>query len=101
MNKKALRKELTMSLLKEIEEVLGKHNYKASRRIRKTTREASKTVAKRFVKALKEFPESPVVTVKAIKRAGTESKQAYISKNKPAASLAKKKVVPLKSKVKK
>ncbi len=102
MNKKELRKELTLSILKEIEGILGKHNFKASRSIRKVAREASKTVAKKFVKALKRFPVSNSVSViKVAKKSAEVSKPESVLQNRAAVPVAKKKVVPLKSKVKK
>jgi hypothetical protein len=53
MNKKELRKELELILVKTIEEVLTKRNSTIPAKIRKTTFEASKSVAKKFYKALK------------------------------------------------
>ena len=58
MNKKELRKELELTLVKTIEEVLSKKNSEASKKIRKTTYEASKTIAKKFYKSLKEKPKA-------------------------------------------
>ena len=54
MNKKELRKELELALVKSIEDVLSKKNSVASKKVRKTTYEASKAVAKKFYKSLKE-----------------------------------------------
>lgn len=101
MNKKELRKELTLNLLKGMEEVLNKHNNKASRKIRKITLEASKSVAKKFVKALKSLPESKVVAVKEHKKSPDIEKSASASWKGPISRLPKKKIVPLKPKVKK
>src|SRR4051812_1881282 len=53
MNKKELRKELELSLVRSIEAVLSKNNSAATKKIRKTTFDASKTIAKKFYKSLK------------------------------------------------
>jgi hypothetical protein len=58
MNKKELRKELELTLVKTIEEVLSKKNAESAKKIRKTTHESSKAIAKKFYKAIKE--KSPV-----------------------------------------
>lgn len=58
MNKKELRKELELILVKTIEEVLSKKNSEASKKIRKTTYDASKSIAKKFYKSLKEKPKT-------------------------------------------
>ncbi len=53
MNKKELRKELELSLIKVIEETLNKKNPEAGKEIKKATHQASKSVAKKFYKAIK------------------------------------------------
>ncbi len=100
MSQKKLRKELTVSLLKGIEEVLNKHNPEISTKIRKTTLDVSKTVAKKFVKALKELPEKAIAS-KTAKKLSEPAKNFRITDNKTVSVAPKKKIVPLKSKVKK
>lgn len=53
MNKKELRKELELTLVKTIEEVLNKRNHEAAKKIREITYGASKIIAKKFYKSLK------------------------------------------------
>ncbi len=53
MNKKTLRKELELKLLKGIEETLIKQNSMVGKNIHKITRHASKTIAKKFYKTIK------------------------------------------------
>lgn len=77
MNKKELRKELELTLVKAIEEVLSKKNSEATKKIRKTTYDASKSVAKKFYKSLKEKPKAKA-----------------IPKNKPATKAKTKVVAP-------
>jgi hypothetical protein len=52
-NKKALRKELELILVKTIEGVLTTHNVEATKKIKRTTTDASKTIAKKFYKTIK------------------------------------------------
>ena len=99
MNKKAIRKELAMSLLKGIEEVLNKHNNAASKKIRKTTLDASKQVAKKFVKALKSLPEKEG-GIKTAKKTSFPVKTPRAAESK-IVRIPEKKIVPLKTKVKK
>ena len=72
MNKKELRKELELLLVKSIETVLNKKNAAITKSIRKNTFSASKAIAKKFYKSLKEKPvpkSSPSVKVKiAVKK---------------------------------
>jgi len=69
MSKKELRKELELVLIKAIEDVLKKRNAEAAQKIIKTTYEASKTVAKKFLKNIQPIMESKVSTpVKSIKK---------------------------------
>jgi hypothetical protein len=100
MNKKALRKELELNLIKGMEDVLNNHNHKASKKIRKITYQASKTVAKKFVKALKTISGNEIPIPKADTIKPAIKKQAVVEAKiqEPA---SKKKVVPLKTKVKK
>jgi len=53
MNKKELRKSLELELLKTIETVLNKQNSESAKKIRKTTSEVSRTIAKKFYKSQK------------------------------------------------
>lgn len=53
MNKKELRKNLGLELLKTIEVVLNKQNSEATKKIRKITSEACRTIAKKFYKSQK------------------------------------------------
>lgn len=69
MDKKALRKNLEIALSKSIIETLNKHSPLAGQQIKKKIDEVSKTVAKKFYKALKELnhiksiPAKPVLSV--------------------------------------
>jgi hypothetical protein len=61
MNKKALRKQLELALIKAIEETLNKRNALAAGQIKKKVNEASKLIAKKFYKTIKELKnENPV-----------------------------------------
>lgn len=53
MSNKILRKELELTLVKTIEEVLTKVNPGVAGKIKKSTQEASKIVAKKFFKTIK------------------------------------------------
>ncbi len=53
MDKKKNRKELEITLVKGIEDILKKNNATASKKITKTTQEAAKYIAKKFYKAMK------------------------------------------------
>lgn len=101
MNKKALRKELELNLIKGMEDVLNNHNHEASKKIRKITYEASKTVAKKFVKALKSISGNKIPVSKADKKITSTIKSQSVSVSKVLPPASKKKVVPLKPKVKK
>jgi len=68
MNKKELRKELELVLVKTIEEVLNKRNSETAKKIRKTTYEGSKTIAKKFYKSLKPTEKSLGKRKKAVKK---------------------------------
>lgn len=87
MNKKELRKELELTLVKAIEEVLNKKNSEATKKIRKTTYDASKSVAKKFYKSLKEKPKAKA---KPKSKPATKAK-AKTSTPAPKASTSKKK----------
>jgi len=53
MDKKELRKKLEIKLITAIEDILTKENAASTKLISKTTREASKMVAKKFFKSAK------------------------------------------------
>jgi len=53
MNKKEIRKELELQLLKVIDEVLSKKNASVAKKIRKTSHSSSKKIAKTFYKSVK------------------------------------------------
>ncbi len=53
MSNKILRKELELTLVKTIEDVLTKANPLATKKIKKATQEAAKSVAKKFFKTIK------------------------------------------------
>jgi len=80
MNKKELRKELELTLVKTIEEVLSKKNAESAKKVRKTTHEASKTIAKKFYKAMKE---------KTVTKPAVKTKTAVKTKAKVAAPVKK------------
>jgi hypothetical protein len=102
MNKKELRKELELNLIKGMEEVLNKQNSEVSKKIRKTTHEASKKVAKKFYKALKLVSgSSKTVLAERLEKQQTATKPARFIKEKPILSSAKKGVLPSNTKTKK
>lgn len=82
MNKKELRKELELTLVKTIEEVLSKKNADSAKKVRKTTHEASKAIAKKFYKALKE---------KAVTKPAVKTKSKTVVKTKVKATTPVKK----------
>lgn len=67
---KTHRKELELRLVKTIEEVLSKQNAEAAAKIRKTTVEVCKLIAKKFSKTLKQKTEVAIKTkpVKTVKK---------------------------------
>lgn len=70
MSKKELRKELELTLTKSLEEVLSKRNVEVAKKIRKTTYEASKMVAKKFLKNIQSSSEKKVITpIRVVKKA--------------------------------
>jgi hypothetical protein len=80
--KKTLRKELELILVKTIEGVLTMRNVEAAKKIKKTTADSSKNIAKKFYKTIKTVsskkptpsknsakkPARPVVTKAKIKK---------------------------------
>ncbi|MES2139819.1 MAG: hypothetical protein V4511_08915 [Bacteroidota bacterium] len=62
MSKKELRKELELTLTKSLEEVLSKRNVEVAKKIRKTTYEASKMVAKKFLKNIQSPTKNKAIT---------------------------------------
>lgn len=96
MSKKELRKELELSLVKEIENVLNKLDAAITGKIRKTTYQASKQVAKKFYKALKlKTTASTKTVVNKPKQTKTVSATQLAAK---AASPHKKQVISQKGK---
>ncbi|MEO6883906.1 MAG: hypothetical protein ABI199_07765 [Bacteroidia bacterium] len=81
MDKKELRKELEFLLIHSIENTLNKRDCLVTRKIRETTFEAAKIVAKKFYKSIK---------------AGTFAKKKPLTRNttkkmvKPSSAKAKK-----------
>lgn len=68
-NKKALRKELELILVKTIEGVLTSRNVEATKKIKKTTTDSSKTIAKKFYKTIKTVStKKPVPSKKPAKK---------------------------------
>jgi len=68
MNKKELRKQLELALVKSIEETLNKHNEIAGKKIRKTNLKHSKDIAKKFYKTI-----AKLAAVKPARPAGTKA----------------------------
>ncbi len=66
MSTKILRKELELTLIKTIEDVLTKVNVGAAKKVNKSTREASKTIAKKFFKTIKSDAKVKKTPSKAI-----------------------------------
>ncbi|MGQ0828837.1 MAG: hypothetical protein ACT4ON_10630 [Bacteroidota bacterium] len=66
MNKKTLRKELEFVLVKTIEEVLKNRNTEATRKIKRITFQSSKTIAKKFYKAIKSTSDKKPAPAKGI-----------------------------------
>ena len=84
MDKKELRKELELLLVKTIEEVLSKKNSESSKKIRKTTYDSSKTIAKKFYKSLKEKakPAAKKAAKKPVKSKAVKKTKAPVKKAK-------------------
>lgn len=66
MSNKILRKELELTLTKTIEDVLTKVNAGAAKKVNKSTREASKIIAKKFFKTIKSDAKVKKTPLKAI-----------------------------------
>lgn len=94
MSKKELRKELELILIKTIEEVLNKRNAEATKKIKKATQDASKMVAKKFLKIIKTLTENKILTPKNIvKKTSTPIKKVVIPYSKKIVTPYKKKVL--------
>jgi hypothetical protein len=81
MEKRTLRKELELDLIRSIQETLGKRNAIAGKQIKKKVEEASKTVAKKFYKAIKQLNLEKSATVassakKAIRKTSVSTKSS-------------------------
>jgi hypothetical protein len=66
MDKKTLRKDLERAVSKSIIETLSKQNAAAGKLIKKKVNEVSKTIAKKFYKALKDLSSNKAVPVKTV-----------------------------------
>ena len=92
MSKKELRKELELTLTKSLEEVLSKRNVEVAKKIRKTTNEASKMVAKKFLKNIQSPTENKVITpIRIVKKAIIPIKKVVASSDKKSLIKIKKK----------
>lgn len=92
MSKKELRKELELTLTKSLEEVLSKRNVEVAKKIRKTTYEASKMVAKKFLKNIQPIKETKVVTpIRIVKKAIIPIKKVLATSDKKSLTKIKKK----------
>lgn len=92
MSKKELRKELELILLKSIEEVLSKRNAEVAKKIRKTSQEASKMVAKKFLKNIQPIKENKAVTpVRIVKKVIIPIKKGLAVSDKKSLTKIKKK----------
>lgn len=92
MNKKELRKELELTLVKSLEEVLSKRNVEVTKKIRKTTHEASKMVAKKFLKNIQPIKENKVETpVRIVKKVIIPIKKVLALSTKKSLTKIKKK----------
>lgn len=81
MSKKELRKELELSLLKALEDILNKKNAEITKKIRKTSQEASKIVAKKFFKNLNVATQNKTVIAKKILKKVIPAKKVIAAKS--------------------
>ncbi|MES2284992.1 MAG: hypothetical protein V4547_04825 [Bacteroidota bacterium] len=92
MSKKELRKELELTLTKSLEEVLSKRNVEVAKKIRKTTNEASKMVAKKFLKNMQSLTENKVITpIRIVKKVIIPIKKVMAPSDKKSLIKIKKK----------
>ena len=98
MNKKELRKELELQLVKSIDAVLSKKNATVAKNIRKNTFGASKTLAKKFYKSLKTktavksvHPTGGKATKSVVKKSTKTAVKKTVSAAKRSSSKAKNK----------
>jgi hypothetical protein len=92
MSKKELRKELELTLTKSLEEVLSKRNVEVAKKIRKTTYEASKMVAKKFLKNIEPIKENKAVTpIRIVKKAIIPLKKVLAISDKKSLTKIKRK----------
>jgi hypothetical protein len=84
MDKKALRKELEHALSKSITDTLNKRNALAAAEIKKKVEDVSKTVAKKFYKAIKSLSDKAVVPAKVVGKPAVKGKKTLIKKAKAA-----------------
>ncbi len=91
MSKKELRKKLELTLTKSLEEVLSKRNVEVAKKIRKTTQEASKMVAKKFLKNIQAITESKAPSIKIVKKNIIPIKKVLLTSGKKSLTKIKKK----------
>lgn len=92
MSKKELRKELELILTKSLEEVLSKRNVEVTKKIWKTTHEASKMVAKKFLKNMQPIAENKATApIKIVKKAIVPIKKVIAPSDKKSLTKIKKK----------
>ena len=93
MSKKELRKELELLLIKTLEEVLNKKDAEATKKIKKTTHEASKMVAKKFFKIIKPVAGNKITAPRKV------VKKAIVSSKNDVAPFKKKNSTKIKTKI--
>lgn len=76
MDKKELRKQLELALLKSIEETVSKLNPKVGVAMRKNNHKHSKDIAKKFYKTLKNLSEKKEAPVKKTIKKAVKKKPA-------------------------
>ncbi|MDP1747476.1 MAG: hypothetical protein Q8L90_18020 [Bacteroidota bacterium] len=91
MSKKELRKELELTLTKSLEEVLSKRNVEVAKKIRKTTYEASKMVAKKFLKNMQPKENKAVTPIRIVKKAIIPLKKVLAISDKKSLTKIKRK----------
>lgn len=86
MDKKELRKELEILLIHSIEDTLNKKDSATTKKIRKTTFEVSKVIAKKFYKSIK----TEATVVKGIRKSTPKKIVKPIAKTASVKSKSKK-----------
>lgn len=90
MNKEQ-KKEFEQKIILSIEQVLTAHNAKAADKVTKHIREAGKTVAKKFAKAIKHQSSKTVRSEKTVTRNGIKSLPSITVAPKALAAVKKQK----------